>query len=147
MFEWFGDIGGLYGLFFDFLGPVLMMIFVSDGSTLSIASELTDMRAYQIEENRESPNGNNCCQVKLKKLYIVSKRLLCRFCCRFCSKQTRREQRIKLGEEIVNNELDVTVFLKRFRTVEGILKEKFSKAEWTVKEKAYCVIKIPDPVS
>ena len=93
LFEWFGDVGGLYGLYFEVLGPILMALLVSsDGTNLLIASELTDMYTkMDVADSR--PSNNSCCHLIWFKFYSFLKCLLCRF----CLKKTRRQLRIKQG--------------------------------------------------
>ena len=37
IFEMMGDIGGLYGMFFDFFGPFVVMLLVGDEAHMAIA--------------------------------------------------------------------------------------------------------------
>jgi len=54
LLELLGNVGGIYGVFFNALGPVLMMIFgVKTRSDMIIASELTDLNEKKDEENAE----------------------------------------------------------------------------------------------
>ena len=63
LLELLGNVGGIYGVFFNALGPVLMMIFgVKTRSDMIIASELTDLNEKKDEENAEklSLNKKTC---------------------------------------------------------------------------------------
>ena len=74
------------------------------------------------------------CWLKLRmKLTNWFTRWLC-FC---CCKSTRLEDRIKIGREMIENELDVSFLLKRLHVLEGIAKETLSSAQWTSKRKTY----------
>ena len=34
LFEWFEDMGGFFGLFFEFVGPAIISILLVDGATI-----------------------------------------------------------------------------------------------------------------
>lgn len=55
-FEWLGDIGGIQGIFFDFLGPLVMFLLVGNGSTVAIASQVTNMAEEGTDDG--NPEGN-----------------------------------------------------------------------------------------
>ena len=67
-------------------------------------------------------------------------RVLCFCCCR----PTRLEERIKIGQELVEKELDVSYLLKRLHVLEGIAKETLTPTQWSTKWRAYAKLKICD---
>ena len=76
---------------------------------------------------------------KLKMSNCVT-RVLCFCCCR----PTRLEERIKIGQELVEKELDVSYLLKRLHVLEGIAKETLTPTQWSKKWRAYEKLKIND---
>ena len=77
--------------------------------------------------------------LKLKMSNCVT-RVLCFCCCR----PTRLEERIKIGQELVEKELDVSYLLKRLHVLEGIAKETLTPVQWSTKWLAYEKLKICD---
>lgn len=108
-FEWLGDIGGIQGIFFSFLGPLVVFLLVGNGSTIAIASHVTDL----IEEGTDdgAPEGssvfNNCCLMLRLKLTCGLSQLLCACCCR----DSQVDRRIRKGQQMVEKELDVSFLL------------------------------------
>ena len=67
---------------------------------------------------------------------------LTRFLCFCCCKRNRLEDRIKIGQSIVQKELDISFLLKRLRVLEGIAKEKLSATQWIIKWRTYEKVKL-----
>ena len=89
-------------------------------------------------DNDDSSIVNNCwLMLKLKMSNCVT-RVLCFCCCR----PTRLEERIKIGQELVEKELDVSYLLKRLHVLEGIAKETLTPTQWSTKWLAYAKLKI-----
>jgi len=96
LFEWFGDLGGLYGLYYEMIGPILVALLASDGANLSIASELTDMYTKKDVRDRKH-SRNNCCHT----IWLQFSNFLRWLLCKCCLKKTRRQLRIKQGRDFV----------------------------------------------
>ena len=145
-----GDIGGLYGIFFDFFGPIFVMLLVGDEALMAIAFKLTDSgddvpisnnSTISLSETYVNKSTFTFCWLKLRiKLTNSFTRLLCFCCCR----STLLEDRVKIGREIVQNELDVSFLLKRLHVLEGIAKETLSPAQWTSKWNTYEKLKLSE---
>ena len=94
-FEWLGDIGGINGIFLDFLGPLVVYLLVGDVSTVAIASQMTNMVKDGTDEG--NPEGesviNDCCLMLKLKLTCGLSKLLCSSCCG----ETRLDRRIRKG--------------------------------------------------
>ena len=150
IFEWLSDVGGIRGALYGFFGTILMLFFVGDGDQLAIASQLTDMTVNTSADRGDTDGSSiihNCCLMTKIKLSNPLTRFLC-FC---CCKRNRLEDRIKIGQSIVQKELDISFLLKRLRVLEGIAKEKLSATQWIIKWRTYEKVKLdgrnsPHPV-
>ena len=120
-----------------------MMLLVPDGgATISIASELTDMKESAKDRGPKRLDTDRakstCCLMLKRKMSNAMTQKLC-FC---CCKPTRKLQRITQGQKLVEDELHITLLLKRLRIVEGAVKESLSKNQWDKKRLDYGTIKL-----
>ena len=93
-----GDIGGLYGTFFDFFGPIVVMLLVGDGPLMAIAFKLTDMGDdVPSTSSTKTFDNNSTLTICWLKLRIKLTNCLPRFLCFCCCRPTMLEDRVKLG--------------------------------------------------
>ena len=97
LFDWFGDIGGFLGLFFELIGPVVISWLLIDGASFSIANQVIDITERSDDDDgtdeRQAFLSEKFCPLLRLKLTSVFRKCFCGYAC----KQTKLERCIEEG--------------------------------------------------